>query len=392
MRILLVCPAVPQPPSHGVSRLVASPLLDHLGERHAFAVVAAAAPGDSAAAHTWLASAAAPVEIVPAHRLRHPLSGRPAQGLRLLAAAVRRASAVFRPDVVHLEGALLAPLAPVAGVPCVLVCHEAHVRGARGSGRYPAPAWQRLRARLDERHDTGWAREWFGGVTACVVECEHDRRISAAHVPLEQIEVIPGGLDIERYAYRRIGHPSRLVFTGDVSSPVELEAAHRLATSILPRVRKRVPRAELLIAATGDAEAAQHLGRLEGVRVESRLGDLRPSVWGAGIYVSPLAAGSGGGRASRLLEAFALGTPVVASAASLARLDDVVPGQHVLGAADDADFADAVGLLIREPVVATTLARNARALVEQCRTWRTIVRRYDDLYQRLGQLPMEKAA
>ena len=387
MRILLVCPAVPQPPSHGASRLVASPLLDHLGERHAFAVVAAAAPGDSAAAHTWLASAAAPVEIVPAHRMRHPLSGRPAEGLRVLAAAVRRASAVFRPDVVHLEGALLAPLAQVTGVPCVLVCHGAHVAGARGSGRY-----KRLRARLDERHESGWAREWFGAVTARVVECEDDRRISSAHVPLEQIEVIPGGLDIERYAYRRIGHPSRLVFTGDVSSPSELEAAHRLATSILPLVRTRVPRAELLIAATGDAEAAQSLGRLEGVRVESRLGDLRPSVWGAGVYVSALAGGSGAGHASRLLEAFALGTPVVASAASLARLDDVVPGQHVLGAADDADLADAVSLLIREPIVATTLARNARALVEQCRTWRTIVRRYDDLYQRLGQPPMEKAA
>jgi glycosyltransferase involved in cell wall biosynthesis len=390
MRILLVCPAVPQPPSHGTSRLVASPLLDHLGERHAFALVAAAGPGDSGTARTWLASAAAPVEIVSAHRMRHLLSGRPAEGLRVLAAALRRASAAFRPDVVHLESALLAPLARVAGVPCVLVCHESPVTRARGAGRYPAPTWQRLRARLDERHETAWARQWLGGVTACVVECEDDRRISSAHVPLEQIEVIPSGIDAERYACRRVGHASRLVFTGDVSSPGDLDAAHRLATSILPMVRRRIPRAELLIAATGDAEAAHDLARLEGVRVESRLADLRPSLWGAGIYVSPLAAG--GGRASRLLEAFALGTPVVASAASLSRLDDVVPGQHVLVAEDDTDFADAVGLLMREPVMAATLAHNARGLVERCRTWYTIAQRYDDLYQRLGQPPMERAA
>ena len=388
MRILLVCPTIPQPPSHGASRLVASPIMDHLGERHAFALVAAAGPG--ATAHPWLSSVAAPLEIVPAHRMRHPLSGRPAEGLRALAAALRRASAAFRPDVVHLESALLAPLACIAGVPAVLVCHQSPVARARGAGRYPAPAWQRLRARLDERHETGWAREWFGGVTACVMECEDDRRINSAHVPLEQMEVIAGGIDAERYAYRRVGHASRLVFTGDVSSPGDLEAARRLATSILPLVRRRIPRAELLIAATGDAEAAHDLGRLEGVRVEGRLADLRPSLWGAGVYVSPL--GAGDGRASRLLEAFALGTPVVASAASLSRLDDVVPGQHVLAAEDDAELAEAASRLMREPVAATTLARNARAFVERCRSWSTIAERYDELYHRLGQQRLERVA
>jgi hypothetical protein len=47
---------------------------------------------------------------------------------------------------------------------------------------------------------------------------------------------------------------------------------------------------------------------------------------------------------------------------------------------------------MREPVVATTLARHARALVERCRTWHTIAQRYDDVYQRLGQQPRERAA
>jgi glycosyltransferase involved in cell wall biosynthesis len=389
MRILLVCPSVPQPPSHGTSRLVAAQLLEHLADQHAFALIAAGGPDDSATAHTWLASVAAPVEIVPAHRMRHPLSGRPGKGVQTLAMALRRVSAAFRPDVVHLEGALLAPLTRETSAPCVLSSHGSPVADAPGGGRQ-APAWQRLRARLDARRETGWAREWLSGVTTCVVECEDDRRISSARVPAERIAVIPGGIDAERYAYRRRGHASRLVFTGDLSRPSDLDAARRLATSILPLVRRRIPRADLLIAATGDAQAAHELGRLDGVRVESRLADLRPSLWGAGVYVSPLA--DGAGRASRLLEACALGTPVVASSASLARLDDVVPGQHVLSAEDDADFADAVGLLVREPVVATTLARNARALVEQGRTWRTLASRYDDVYQQLGGRPMERAA
>lgn len=390
MRILLVSPALPHRPSHDAARLLASQLIDHLSDRHAVGVVAATGPADTAAARAWLAARAAPVEIVPARRCRHPLSGRPDGGLRALAAALRRASAAFRPDVIHLEGALLAPLARVADAPCVLGCHESPAARAREAGRAPAPTWQRLRARLAARLETGWARKWFDAVSACVVDSEYDRRATSAHLPFDRIEVISAGIDADRCAYRRIGDPGRLVFTGDLGAPADAEAARRLATSILPLVRRRMPRTELVIAGTGTADPARELGRLEGVRVEGRLADLRPTVWGAAVYVSPLATGSG--RTVRILESLALGTPVVASAASLSRLDPVVPGHHVLAADGDADFADAISLLMREPVVANTIARNARELVERSLTWRAVTQRYEDVYRRIGRRPMEQAA
>jgi glycosyltransferase involved in cell wall biosynthesis len=112
-------------------------------------------------------------------------------------------------------------------------------------------------------------------------------------------------------------------------------------------------------------------------------------VWGAAVYVSPL---TGVGRTTGLLEALALGTPVVGSPASLSRLDAVVAGHHVLSADSDADFVDAVCLLMREPVVANTIARNARELVERSLTWRAVTQRYDDVYRRIVQPRMEQAA
>src|SRR5204863_229793 len=132
----------------------------------------------------------------------------------------------------------------------------------------------------------------------------------------EVVETVPGG-------------PWRLVFTGDLSAPRDVEAARRLAGAILPRVRRDVPRAELLLAGTdGTADAARALGALPGVRVTGSLGDLRASVWGAAVYVSPLDAGFG--RTARLLEPMALGTPVVASPPTLSGLPGAVAGQHVL--------------------------------------------------------------
>jgi len=125
------------------------------------------------------------------------------------------------------------------------------------------------------------------------------------------------------------------------------------------------------------------------VRVSGSLGDLRASVWGAAVYVSPLDAGFG--RTARLLEPMALGTPVVASPPTLSGLPGVVAGQHVLSAESDEEFASAIRRLLREPLLANTLARTARQLVERRFTWRTVAERYETLYARLAPAPAVQA-
>jgi glycosyltransferase involved in cell wall biosynthesis len=390
MRILVVSPVLPHLPSHDAARVAPSHLVTELSERHTVGVIAAMGAADTPIARAWLARRAAWLETLPARRWRHPISARPADGLHALAGSMRRACMVFRPDVIHLEGPLLAPLASMADRPAVLACHESSALRARDAARAPAPAWRRVRARLHEHREAGWERHWFSGVAACVVESEDDRQALATRMPFERIEVLPAGIDAGQHAYRRVGEPTRVIFTGHLGLPRDAKAAHRLATGILPLVRRRVPRAELLVASGESAASARHIAGLDGVRVEGSLPDLRPSVWSAAVYASPLDCGFGG--KARLLEALALGTPVVASQASLSGLDDVLPGHHVLTAETDAEFADAIALLVREPVVANTFARNARELMERRFTWRAVAQRYEALYTRLASAPAELAA
>jgi glycosyltransferase involved in cell wall biosynthesis len=133
------------------------------------------------------------------------------------------------------------------------------------------------------------------------------------------------------------------------------------------------------------------LGTLPGVRVAGGLADLRASIWGAAVYVSPLQTGFG--RKTRLFEPMALGTPVVASGPTLAGVPYVEPGQHVLVADSDDDFAEAIARLLCEPLVANTLARNARTLIERRFTWAAVAERYEALYAGLApSRAMEVAA
>jgi glycosyltransferase involved in cell wall biosynthesis len=83
-----------------------------------------------------------------------------------------------------------------------------------------------------------------------------------------------------------------------------------------------------------------------------------------------------------VLESMALGTPVVAARRALAGLTHLLPGHHALAAETDGELVDAVLLTLQEPVVAATLAANARTVVERQYTWGAIARGYESLWAR----------
>jgi glycosyltransferase involved in cell wall biosynthesis len=250
-------------------------------------------------------------------------------------------------------------------------------REARAHARTPR-AW--VRAQLDERLEADWARRWLPAATRCAVPTEADRLTLAEHVPVDRIDVVASGIDTGLYAPRGGAERGRLVFVGALDRPPHLEAARRLASRVLPRVRVAVPHAELVVAGGGPTSALRALAALPGVRVTGAAPDLRPTLWSAAVALVPAEAGPGVDAA--LLEAMALGTPVVAAHRCLSGHEHVLAGQHVLVAEDDAETAAAATRLLREPVVAATLAANARHLVERRYTWAAVARSYESLWAR----------
>jgi glycosyltransferase involved in cell wall biosynthesis len=149
---------------------------------------------------------------------------------------------------------------------------------------------------------------------------------------------------------------------------------------VLPRVRRQLPQAQLVVAGAGPLGTLRALATLPGVRVAGATPDLRPTLWGAAVAMIPGEAAPGVDAA--ILESMALGTPVVTARRCLSGLDHVQPGLHVLGAEGDAETAEAAMLVMREPLVAATLAANARQVVERRYTWSAVARCYESLWTR----------
>ena len=379
MRVLMVTEVPPHLPAHDPARLAPAYLLTHLAKRHRIALNTPEVPADTPAQRAWPTSLAA-VTRVPLTRWRQPFTGAPAEGLAAVRAVALKAVAEWRPDVVHLEGMLLAPLAAALPVPAVVGCRESAVRRARDARRLATSPHDWVRAQLDERRDTEWEQRWLPAARGIVVGSEADRGIVAERVPFARIDVVPGGVDETRYEFRRGGEPTRLVFAGNLARPTHRDAARRLALRVLPLVRRALPSAELLVVGGGPAAALRALAQTPGVRVAGATADLRPSIWSASALLVPAEATPGVEAA--VLEAMALGTPVIISSRTLSGLVHVLPGQHVLVAETDAELAEAAVLVLREPVVATTLAANARQMLERRYTWSAVARAYTALWAR----------
>jgi glycosyltransferase involved in cell wall biosynthesis len=351
MRVLMCSRTTPYLPTHERARVAPAHLLEQLSGRHAFALVAPAGRAETPAQRAWAAARVTRLTQPPDGPWRASLTGAPGDGLGAMRAAALRIVHEWAPDVVHLDGAALAPLASMLPVPAVIA----------GRAVAPAPRWRRPPA-------------------AWVVTSESERQRLAEHVPFGRIEVIPPGLDETRHEFRRTGESARLIFAGNLAWPTHLDAARRLARRVLPRIRRTLPRAELLLVGGGARAELRTLAELPGVRVAGAVNDLRPSLWSAAVSV--VVAEAGPGVDAGVLESMAVGTPVVAARSALAGLTHLLPGHHALVASTDTELVDAVLLVLREPVVAATLAANARAVIERQYSWRTIARCYESLWAR----------
>jgi glycosyltransferase involved in cell wall biosynthesis len=106
----------------------------------------------------------------------------------------------------------------------------------------------------------------------------------------------------------------------------------------------------------------------ESVEVTGYVEDVQSLVASAWACVVPIR--EGGGTRLKILEAMALGIPVVSTSKGAEGLD-VTPEQDILIADEPPEFAAQVVRLLRKPGLRERLAGNARRLVEEHYDWRT---------------------
>lgn len=377
MRILQLCPKVPWPPDDGGR--VAMRILG-LSLREAGADVRALSlnPRKHRVDVGTLPEEAHPLRLEAVDldtsvtvngALRSLLSGTSYNVERFRSAAfeARLAAVVaeWPPDVVLLESLYMIPFLPAlrrtTAAPVVLrsvnVEHEIwEGLAANARGAILRLYLRRLAARL-KAFEVGSMND----VDAILAVSEEDaasyRRLGAT----PPLHVAPVGMEAADWPDRSgRGAPGTLAFLGSLDWRPNLEAVRWFVGDIWPRVRAEVPDARFLLAGSNPPPGLAASGRKEGIEFRGRVADARQFLSSGTAMVVPVL--SGGGIRVKILEAMALGVPVVSTrfgAVGIAARE----GLELLLADDSEEFAAACVRLLREPAWAAALGRAGRSRI-----------------------------
>ena len=153
--------------------------------------------------------------------------------------------------------------------------------------------------------------------TLFVSQQECDRFVELAPETAGRVHAVENGVDLERFSPGQAfetpfhGVGPHLVFTGNMDYWPNADAVRWFAAEVVPLLRQRHSTAEFHIVGANPGPAVLRLADRPGVRVTGRVPDVRPYLAHADACVAPLRIARG--IQNKVLEAMAMGRPVVAS-------------------------------------------------------------------------------
>lgn len=210
-----------------------------------------------------------------------------------------------------------------------------------------------------------WASKHLEGIiisSAVDKEC-YPRRPHSRHA----IRVVPNCVDFEYFNFEKFeSRRDTLIFCANLAYSPNEDAVLYLTHSIWPILRARRPNLRLEIVGSRPSLRVEQLDGRDNIRVTASVPDVRPYVRRAWVALCPVRVQAG--TQNKILEAMALGVPVVATRACCAGLA-VEPGRHILIADTPEEFVSAIELLLDDDALRSTLARAGRMYVEENHDW-----------------------
>jgi glycosyltransferase involved in cell wall biosynthesis len=303
------------------------------------------------------------IVTVPHHQaLSGPLPLRIARSYLALRQAVMRTLRQTRPDLMLVEFTqtalvLLGIRRPFTALRphdvnwFLLEQRAQYQRGLRRLGT-------RLLARLCGRWEP-WLLRRYDQILSI---SEGDRRLLTLRcrpTPTLLLPLAPA-LSAESPSHPAVPSGANVLFVGAMYRGPNIEAVDWFLSQVWPKVAAEVPEARFY--AVGYAPPPQILARADGERVfvTGYADDLTPWYQAATVFVSPVRVA--GGLLQKVLDALAMGVPVVATSVSNHGVG-ASPGRHLLIADEPEGFAAAVVQLLRDPALREQLRQAGQEFV-----------------------------
>ncbi|MBI1746764.1 MAG: glycosyltransferase [Acidobacteria bacterium] len=298
-------------------------------------------------------------------------------------AAVRGALESRSYDLIHYEyPQMCVYVPPQTTIKKVLTNHEVGFAAHYRKYRHTRVGLPRIKAYYNYLQVLNRELQACARVDKVLCVSREDAAALARYVPSGKIAVAPMGVDLEYFrpdATPEVEENS-LIFVGGFRHYPNVDGMLFFHQMIWPLILNEAPDARIYIVGSMPSDEILRLGREKNIIVTGQVADLRPYLERAAVYVAPLRLGVG--MRGKVLEAWAMHKPMVATRLAAAGLEHAVDGENIYIADEPQRFAERVLHLLRHPEDRARLAANA-AIAIQSYDWSGVAARIEKVYRDL---------
>jgi polysaccharide biosynthesis protein PslH len=227
----------------------------------------------------------------------------------------------------------------------------------------------------EARHLRVFEESSLGRFDVVTVITQRERNLLDPTGLSKRLHIVGNGVIPPTYAARAASTLGpRIGFVGAMDYPPNVEAVQWFVTNVWHRLREKLPLAQFVIIGRNPIGAVRRLTRMPGVEITGTVADVSALIRECRIIVAPLRIARG--LQNKVLEAMALGRPVVATTSTAYSLN-AEAGRDIVVADRPEDFAAKALQLLTDDALCDEVAKSGRACVDQHHSWRRILRDYE---------------
>lgn len=245
----------------------------------------------------------------------------------------------------------------------VLVMHDIRSLVYRRQAQSAKNIFTKLFCLIQEKRFFRFEQSYCRQYDLIVALSRHDADWIEKHYHPQKTVIVPIPVDLAHFRpmpeWAEV--PNRIVFTGHMSHPPNVDAACYFAKDIFPRIQQAIPGAQFFIVGKDPSPAVLKLAELPGVMITGTVPDTRSYLATGSVIVVPLRFGSG--VRNKILEAWGMKKCIISTsigAEGLNYLDNV----HLKIADTPETMAADVILALTDPHYREKLSQHGRSLAE----------------------------
>ena len=221
-------------------------------------------------------------------------------------------------------------------------------------------------------------RRWCPAFDINVVVSEDEGQLVKASCADSTICVVPNGVDVQYFTPRPDPGGARLLFCGRLDQLANRGGITYFFQSIWPELSTRMKYLEIdVVGKNPPAWLVELSQRDQRVHVPGFVDDVRPYFQNATVFVCPIT--DGGGTRLKILDALAMGMPIVSTTFAASGLG-LCDQQHLLMADTSEAFTNKTVQLLSNRAQRVHLASVGREIVMSTYSWEVIGKRLREAY------------